>query len=86
MKTITVEVTHEVEVTLDETQFTPEFLAHFASYMFDLDGVDGHAEHLAQMHVRGLAGWPDTFIEGYGPAEKMGIAFKVLDQRTEVVS
>jgi len=85
MKTITVEVTNTVEVTLDETKFTPEFMKAFSSYMWPAEDIEEHATHLADMHVRGLADWPNTFIEGYGPAEKMGISFKITDHREEVI-
>lgn len=85
MKTITVEVTNTVEVTLDETKFTPEFMKAFSSYMWEADTIEDHAKHLAQMHVRGLADWPSTFIEGYGPAESMGISFVVTGRSEEVV-
>ncbi|MCK9615913.1 MAG: hypothetical protein M0R48_10585 [Candidatus Omnitrophica bacterium] len=85
MRTITVEVTNTVEVTLDETKFTPEFMKAFSSYMWPVDDIEEHAIHLAQMHVRGMADWPSTFIEGYGPAEKMGISFRITDRSEKVI-
>ncbi|GAB6043322.1 hypothetical protein [Endothiovibrio diazotrophicus] len=84
MITKTVEVTQVIEVTVDETKFTPEFLAEFSSYMFPFEDVDEHIKHLAQMHARGLADYPSTFIEGYGEAKDMGIKFKVVEQREEI--
>lgn len=80
MVTKTVEVTQSIKVTIDETKFTKEFLEHFASYMFPFAGIDDHIEHLAQMHARGMADFPSTFIEGYGTAEDMGISFEVVEQ------
>ena len=84
MKKIKVQVTFDVEVTLDDEKFTQEFLHEFSEVFYDLDGIEGHAEHLAQLYVRGIADNGKTFIEGYGPAENMGISFKTLYQEQEV--
>lgn len=83
MITKTVEVAQTIEVTIDETKLTQKFMDDFASYMFDLD-LDGHITHLAQMHARGLADLPSTFVEGYGPLKDMGIQLKQVSQTEEI--
>lgn len=75
MKTFEVEVTRVVRVSLDETQFTPEFMAEFRENFFDLDTIEGHAAHLAQLHARGMADNFD-YIEGYSAAPITGITFE----------
>lgn len=71
--TRTVEVTVLVDVTIDETKFTPDFLAEFAASISDYD-MDEHFCHLGWAHAcREIDG--NSFIEGYGPAKEMGIQF-----------
>jgi len=86
MITRDVKVTQIVRVTIDDTKFTPEFMAEFASYMMPYSTIDDHLEYLAQLYARGITnGWADDIIEGYGPAKEMGIAFKLVDQEERVI-
>lgn len=76
MITKLIEVTQHIAVTIDETQFTEEFLAEFDRYFYDFDGdLDEHFKHLAQLYARGVYDETD-YIEGYGPAKSMGIKFE----------
>lgn len=82
MITKQVEVVQLVEVTVDETKFTPEFMAEFRESFYDYSTVNDHIEHLAQLQARGLINMPEInnrFIEGYGPANEMGIVTQSLD-------
>lgn len=72
----TVEVTFHVEVEMDESRFTPEFMADFNETIFPCDSLDEHACHLAQMAVRGVLS--DKFTEGYGRLADMGIKTTVM--------
>lgn len=82
----TVQVTQEVEVTLDETKFTPEFMAAFRDCFYDFDSLEDHAEHLAQLEARGICGTNlDPFIEGYGRASEMGISMQVVDTDMDIL-
>lgn len=76
MKTFTVEVTQTVTVTLDETKFDETFMKEFRESFYQFDTLEEHAEHLAQLEARGLVDDYEPFIEGYGPAEDMGIKLK----------
>ncbi len=69
-------VSQVIEVTVDDTKFTPEFFAEFEATMYPYDTIDRHIEHLAQLYARGVVDQGD-FIEGYGPSEGMGIEFSV---------
>jgi len=69
----TVEVTTFVEVEIDESQFTPEFMEAFRASFFPFHTLEDHIEHLAQLQARGAIGWIDSFVEGYGRLDKMGI-------------
>lgn len=80
----TVVVQSVVSVTVDETKFTPEFLADFQKSMYPLKSVDDHIEHLAQLYARGIHDSFSTFIEGYGPPKEMGIECKVTDVTEEI--
>ena len=77
------EVVRFVEVTLDESKFTEAFMAEFRESFFPFFTIEDHREHLAILYARGVIdGWKDEFIEGYGPANEMGISFK--DNGSEV--
>jgi hypothetical protein len=87
MITKEIAVTQWVQVTIDETKFTPEFLAEFDQYVFkfgtDSEAIDRHFKHLAQLYTRGI--YDDySFIEGYGQAEDMGIKFDLIDQTERI--
>jgi hypothetical protein len=69
----TVEVTAYVEVEIDESKFTPEFMETFRAGFFPFHTVEEHIEHLAQLKARGVIGWEPHFAEGYGRLDEMGI-------------
>lgn len=84
MRTFNVEVTQNIVITLDETKFTPEFLAEFNAGIVDWgDDLEKHAEHLAWTHATGRHDLEYTtaatapFVEGYGPVCDLGIKAKV---------
>jgi hypothetical protein len=76
-------VTQIVEVSVDESKFTPDFLAEFREHFYQFQSIDEHLKHLAQLHARGLCD-DDSFIEGYGPAIDFGIKVKVFHGETEI--
>lgn len=94
MKTYTVNVQRTVEVTLDETKFTPEFFAEFNTTIGYKGGDDGdiewalrnHAEHLAWVHAVGIEdlGSSTAFVEGYGLIVDMGIKARVTSEETDL--
>ena len=88
MARFTVLVTQEIEVELDEAQFTEEFMEEFRASFFGYSTIEEHAEHIAQLQARGiidLEGRATEFVEGYGPSEEMGINTRILDFTTEVL-
>lgn len=71
-------VEQEVEVELDETKFTDEFMKEFSKYICDYD-LEQHAEHIAWLVASGridISLIPE-FIEGYGMSDEMGIKASV---------
>lgn len=79
----TILVTMEIEVTINKSKFTPEFMSEFRESFYPFETIDEHIEHLAQMHARGI--YDDhSFIEGYGYAKDMGIKFEHHSTETEV--
>lgn len=77
-----VRVTQWIEVEMDEAKFDAAFMEEFTSHFYPYDTIPEHAQHLAQMFARGVADNGD-FIEGYGPAKEMGIAFRHVDGEKE---
>jgi hypothetical protein len=75
-----------VEVEVDETKFTPEFMRQFQESMYDFDIIEEHIEHLGQLCARGILHNFSTFIEGYGPPAEMGIKARIVDQDEEISS
>jgi hypothetical protein len=94
MQTKTVAVTFIVDVTLDETKFTPEFMEKFRGSFYDFYTLDDHTKHLAKLVAEGIvcenyrfaeAGIEDdTFVEGYGLLSDMDIALHIKDVDAEV--
>jgi hypothetical protein len=68
-----VEVKQYIVVEVDESKFTPEFLAEFRKYFYNFYDIDDHIEHLAQRCARGIYDTYSDFIEGYGPPKDFGI-------------
>lgn len=86
--TITKEIKYVagVEVTVDETKFTEEWLADFRSFMYNFHTIDQHLEHLGQMYARGfIDDLPGCFIEGYGDTEELGIKFRKIYEDVEIL-
>ena len=81
-RTVSVEMLVEVEV--DETKFTPEFMGEFRDHFFGLDTVEEHIEHLAQLEAREVLS--QEFTEGYGPLKDFGIVARVIGCETSILS
>jgi hypothetical protein len=78
----TVIVTHEIEVTVDETKFTPEWLAEWRESYYRFWTVEDHIRHIGQLAARGMLN--ETFTEGYGPLADMGIEARVVSLEVEI--
>lgn len=85
MITKVVEVTQTIQVTVDETKFNEEFMAGFREIITGFTTLDEHIKHLAQLKARGFIDWDDTFVEGYGPINKMGIKLEFEDGDESIV-
>ncbi|CDO35794.1 hypothetical protein [Novosphingobium sp. KN65.2] len=85
MKTFQIEIVQVVTVKLDETKFDETFMSEFRDSFFQFDSIEEHAEHIAQLEARGLIADYKPFIEGYGPAEDMGITTKVETVDTDII-
>jgi hypothetical protein len=72
----TVEVRFVVDVEMDDSKFTPEFMEEFRKTFFDFETLDEHACHLAQLAAREVL--DENFTEGYGPLKGMGIKTQVM--------
>lgn len=72
-----VDVTIPVTVTVDESKFTPEFLAEFREQFYPYETVDDHIRHIAYLEATGQLRDLPCFIEGYGPSEDFGIQVKI---------
>lgn len=78
MKSFEIDVALQVKVTVDETKFTPEFMAEFRLSISPFYELREHVEHLGQLFARGVVDNSTKFIEGYGPPSEMGIRFEEL--------
>lgn len=87
MRTVFVRVKQVVKVDLDETKFTPEFMAQFAESISDFDCIEQHAEHIGQLAAREVYAFsphqPKEFVEGYGPIGDFGIVAEVVEFEIE---
>ena len=85
MNKYTVEIKQSIEVELDKTKFTKQFMRDFERSFYSFDSIEDHAKHLAQIYARGFADWPDSFVEGYGKINEMGIKFNLISQDEEII-
>jgi hypothetical protein len=81
-----VEVRQQIKVTVDESRFTPEFLAAFKRAFFDAETVEDHIKHIAESYARGIVTFKGDFLEGYGKMDDFGISCKREDVECEVES
>lgn len=77
-----IEVTQLVEIELDESKFTKEFMEEYNSYITYHGSLSDHAKHIAWLQATGRVDieMSPEFIEGYGPSNEMGIKAKVIDE------
>ena len=88
MTTFEVQTTTTVKVTLDETKFTPEFMAEFRDGFYKFHTLKEHAEFLGEGVALGNISEtsqynPQQFEEGYGLLSELGISLEVLYSESE---
>ena len=71
----TVRISQNIDVEIDETKFTSEFMQEFRERFDNFTSLEleAHIKHLAQLYARGLTYY--DFIKGYGDPEDFGIKF-----------
>ena len=79
-----VEIRQTVQVTVDESKFTPEFMQSFRDSFFDLYSVEDHIEHLGYLHAGNFID-QSSFVEGYGYISEFGVEFEDMDYEVEVL-
>ena len=80
-----VDVVQRVEVTLDETKFTQEFLADFQRMISPrIKTVEDHARHLGELCARGVITTVYMEVEGYGFLHALGVKLTRNPDCTEV--
>lgn len=80
MRKFTVRVETYIDVEVDETKFTPEFMEKFREYFFPFQSIEEHVGHLGACFANKMISG-DGFIEGYGEAKDFGLKF--TDEGTE---
>lgn len=83
MKRFIFDVTTTVQVVLDETKFTPQFLEEYRRYFYQFNTTRDHAAHLAELAARELL--HGDWLEGYGQLADLGIKTEVIETETEFV-
>ena len=81
-KRFKVVITQEVEVEVDETKFTQEFLDNFSNPFHKISNLQRHMQYLAVACVhddKQVLRDSDTRIESYGPAKDLGIVVSFLN-------
>lgn len=76
-------IIHYVDIDVDESKFTPEFLKSFSECFYDFETIEDHKRHLARLFVNGIIHENSTFIEGYGDPSDFGIKLKLIDYGVE---
>ena len=73
MKTYQTTVERDIEITIDETKFTPQFMKDFRDSFYPFETIEDHVEFLAGVINNGMRS--NEFVEGYGVLSEMGITF-----------
>ena len=69
-------VTQTVEIEVDETKFTPEFMEEFRQDFYSFHDLDDHILHLGQLFARGIL---RSFTEGYGEIDDLGVRGREIE-------
>lgn len=77
----TVIVEFWVDVDVDESKFTPEFMDEFSKTFFEADNIDNHIEHIAWLECRQML---EGFVEGYGEIKEFGISASIADMSASI--
>lgn len=79
-------VSVDVEVTVDEGKFTPDFYREFdRKNAFPLaHNLSSHLVHLAKLYTSGAIG-DGLDVPGYGNLKEMNIEFKILGQSGRII-
>lgn len=73
----TFEVQRTVTVTLDESKFTPEFMAAFRKSFYDFETVEEHAAFIAEARATGVIHSAYDHLEGYGRLTEFGVKISI---------
>lgn len=73
MKTKNITVNQAIEISFDETKFTPEFMAHYQKHFRPFADIDEHISSIAELFSRGVINGESDFLEGYGILSEFGI-------------
>jgi len=84
MTTKVVIVTQHINITVDESKFTPEFMAHFSRHFHHCPTVEDHIKYIALSYARGIIDSASQFLEGYGELSHFGVKFKREHVDTEI--
>lgn len=71
-----VTVEQDLEITVDESRFTPEFLQGFKESFYPCETIEDHVEFIAESFAQGVVRSDADFLEGYGVLRDFGIRVK----------
>lgn len=74
-----VTVTFDINIEVDETKFTNEYMETFRKYFYEFETIEEHIQHLAKLEAR----WMLEDSEGYD-IRGMGIKAQIMNVETEI--
>lgn len=77
MKSFNLTVETDIELIIDETRFTPEFLKEYAETIGGCHNLEDHLKNLSVLITRGQISSDRDFVEGYGVLRDFGVSFDV---------
>ena len=80
-----VQITHYIEVEIDENKLTQEFNEQFNKTIGFIDTPEEHLVHIANYFAQFDEPYRNYFLEGYGPMNEMGIKVNWVDTQSELV-
>lgn len=79
-KTVIVTRTTEIEVEIDVSKFTKEFIAEYVRNFYPHHEIDDHIKHIAWLKSENHL---DEFTAGYGHISELGISARIINETTE---
>lgn len=83
-KRVEILIRTEVDVEIDETKISKEWLDEFSAYMWPVKSVDDIIKYVARYVTVNDQIGEDGFVEGIGESSEIGLKTTLIDEDEEI--